>query len=284
MFIGSTAKERPEDFIIIEKGDTAQNVQALMTEKKVFNLILDAKSIDDDILDNFEFKSIFQQVEILYLNGFDIQSSAQLYSFEKLKGLEIFNCTFKNKEIIDFQKFNHLERIISPYSKRFVNLFHRPKLKTLMLENFNELNFVFPENNVLETLSIDKSKACDWKTLKNFKNLKSLYLVSIQTLVDISWINHLSRLNDLELSKCKHIDNCIEDIAQIKTLETHYLSYMGDFETLQPLKKLKHLQEFRIESGGKLADNKNVDLLFDMPNLEFGIDMRNCKCSHNCIK
>lgn len=137
MYIGSTAKERPEDFIILEKGDTAHTVQALMNEKKVFNIIIDERLIDNDILNNFELKSIFQQVEILYLNGFNIQSNAQLYSFEQLKCLEIFNCTFENKEIIDFLKFNHLERIISPYSKGFVNLFQHPKLKTIMLENFN---------------------------------------------------------------------------------------------------------------------------------------------------
>lgn len=284
MFIGSTAKERPEDFIILEKGDTAHTVQALMNEKKVFNIIIDERLIDHDILNNFEFKSIFQQVEILYLNGFNIQSNAQIYSFEQLKCLEIFNCTFENKEIIDFLKFNHLERIISPYSKLFVNLFNHPKLKTIMLENFNQPNFIFPENNVLEILSIEKSKPCDWSSLTNFKNLTNLFLQSIPSLTDISWMSQLSELKIIELCQCKKIENCIEHLANVKNLESIWLTYMGDFETLEPLKKLTHLKELTIESGGKLADNKNVDFLFDRPNLEFGIDMRNCKCSDNCVK
>ncbi len=58
-----------------------------MNEKKVFNIIIDERLIDNDILNNFELKSIFHQVEILYLNGFNIQSNAQLYSFEELKYL-----------------------------------------------------------------------------------------------------------------------------------------------------------------------------------------------------
>lgn len=171
-----------------------------------------------------------------------------------------------------------------PYSKRFVNLFNHPKLKTIMLENFNQLNFIFTENNVLETLSIEKSKACDWSSLTNFNNLKSLYLTGISTLNDISWMPQLSNLIDIELSNCKKIENCIENLANVKNLENIWLTYMGDFETLEPLKKLTHLKELNIQSGGKLTDNKNVDFLFDMPNLEFGIDMKNCQCSDNCIK
>ena len=122
-----------------------------------------------------------------------------------------------SKKPIDFLNFTNLEEIVMPYSKRFVNLFNHPKLKTIMLENFNQLNFIFTENNVLETLSIEKSKACDWSSLTNFNNLKSLYLTGISTLNDISWMPQLSNLIDIELSNCKKIEKryCILKIVVI---------------------------------------------------------------------
>lgn len=65
-----------------------------------------------------------------------------------------------------------------------------------------------------------------------------MYLISIPTLIDISWMPQLSNLKDIELSNCKKVENCIENLANIMTLDTLFLSYMGDFETLEPLKKL----------------------------------------------
>ncbi|MCA5005252.1 hypothetical protein [Sphingobacterium bovistauri] len=284
MYIGTTTAGRKDHFIVLEKGDDAKSVQELITEKNIKNLIISREIKEEDFLGNPDFKSIFQLVEILHLNKIEIGESEKLYAFQNLKRFEIVDCTHHCKEPIDFLNFTNLEEVVMPYSKRFVNLFNHPKLKMIMLENFNQPKFIFPENNVLETLSIEKSKDCDWSSLTNFNNLISLYLVKVPSLIDISWMPHLSNLKDIELSNCKKVENCIENIANIKTLDTIFLSYMGDFETLEPLKKLSHLKELNIENGGKLTDNKNVDFLFDMPNLEFGIDMRNCKCSDNCVK
>lgn len=282
MYVGTTTQGRADHFIVLEKGDQANAVQELMLEKNVNNLIISKEIKDDNFLGNPDFKAIFQQIEILYLKDIEIKESEQLYVFKNLKRLEIINCSYKTKEAIDWLNFVHLTEIIAPYSKRFINLFDHPKLKMIMLDHFNELGFVFPENKVLETVSIEKSKTCDWNSLTNISNLTSLYLVKIPTLQDISWISQFSKLKNIDFTSCKNIENCIENIAEVRTLESIYLSYMGDFETLVPLKKLKHLKEFTIESGGKLIDNKNVDFLNEMPNLEFGIDMRNCKTSNNC--
>lgn len=268
MYVGTTTQGRPDHFIVLEKGDQAKAVQELMLERNVNNLIISKEIKDENFLNDADFKAIFQQIEILYLKDIEIHASEQLYAFQNLKRLEIVDCTYKTKEPIDWLNFVNLTEIIAPYSKRFVNLFHHPKLKMIMLDNFNALDYIFPENTILETLSIEKSKDCDWKSLANFSNLTSLYLVKIPSLQDISWISKLSKLKDVEFTSCKNIENCIENIAKVQTLETIYLSYMGDFETLAPLKKLKHLKELTIESGGKLTDNKNVDFLSEMQNLE----------------
>lgn len=281
MYIGTTTAGRAAHFIVLEKGDDSKDIQELISKQEIKNLIISKEIQEDHFLGNSDFASIFQQIEILHLKNLEIQESEQLYVFQNLKRLEIFDCTYKTKEPIDILKFAYLEELVMPYSKRFVHLFDHPKLKMIMLNDFNQLGFSFPENKVLETLSIEKSKECDWSSLTNFKNLKSLYLTQIASLEDISWLSDFSSLHDIELSSCKKVKNCIENLAEVKTLETLFLCYMGDFETLKPLQKLKNLKELTIESGGKLTDNKNVDFLLEIPNLEFGIDMRNCKFSDN---
>ena len=68
MYIGTTTAGRLEHFIALEKGDNAKSVQELMTEKNIKNLIISKEIKEDDFLGNPDFKSIFQQVEILHLN------------------------------------------------------------------------------------------------------------------------------------------------------------------------------------------------------------------------
>lgn len=189
---------------------------------------------------------------MLHLKDIEIHKSEQIYAFKNLKRLEMVNCTFKTKEPIDFLQFSCLEELVSNYSKRFINLFQHPKLNSIMLNNFNEPNFSFPKNDVLETLSIEGSKTCEWNRLTNFSHLKELYLISISSLTDISWKAQLPFLKDIELTSCKNIENCIENLSEVKTLEILFLGYMRDFETLSPLEKLKNLKELTIESGGKL--------------------------------
>lgn len=210
MYIGTTTVGRAAHFIVLEKGDDPKDIQELISKQEIKNLIISKEIQEDYFLGNADFASIFQQIEILHLKNLEIQESEQLYAFQNLKRLEIFDCIYKTKEPIDFLKFTHLDEVVIPYSKRFIHLFDHPKLKTIMLNDFNQLGYSFPENNVLETLSIEKSKKCDWNSLTNFKNLKSLYLTQIASLEDISWLSEFSSLHDIELSSCKKVKTVLK--------------------------------------------------------------------------
>lgn len=223
MYVGTTTARRPDHFIILEKGGEAKSVLALMTEKRVKNLIISKELNQDQFLGNPDFKDIFDQIEILHLNKIEIKESQQIYAFKNLRRLEISDCTYKTKEPIDFLQFMKLEEVVMLYSKRFVHLFNHPKLKLIKLNNYNELDFSYPENHVIETLSIEKSKACNWNSLIHLKNLKSLYLIGIPSLKDISFISQLSYLTDIEFSSCKNTLNTIEKLAEVKTLESIFL-------------------------------------------------------------
>ncbi|HCN49503.1 MAG TPA: hypothetical protein DIT10_10490 [Chryseobacterium sp.] len=272
MYIGSTAKERPDRFVVIESGDSATDILALMTEKQIFNLILDGKTCDAAIFRLPEFKQVFGNINIIHLSNFDIDQSGILYALKNAVRLEIKKCTYKGKEQIDWIVFTRLEEIFTPYSKRFVNLFTHPTLKTIFIEKFTEENYHFPENEILNTLSIERSTSCDWSTLTHFRNLEALYLSEIKSLISISWLANLKILKELDLSLCKNVENMIESISEVKTLTYLHLFQSGVIESLQNLINLTNLAELTIENKGKLLD-KNISFLDKIPNLEYSIEI-----------
>lgn len=275
MYIGTTIQGRTDQFIILEKGDSAEDLLSLMKEKNIYNLIVAGKDIGLEILKNDSFSGLFSGIEILHLKDVEINRSEEILQFKNVKRLEIKNSKFKGKEDIDWSQLEYLEELFTIYSKRFQNLFNHSTLKTLFIEKFEEEDFEFPVNYQLETLSIEKSKECIWSSLPNLKNLKALYLVGIPSIFDISWITGFSQLEDVDFTSCNNMENVIENLSEVKSLKTIFLGCLGDFSSLFPLKNLNHLQELTIESGGKLTDKKSVDFLNKMPNLEFSIEMKN---------
>jgi len=272
MYIGSTAKERPDHFVVIESGDSATDILALMEEKQIFNLILDGKTCDAAIFGLPEFREVFGNINIIYLSNFNIDNNEILYALKNTIRLEIRKCTYKGKELIDWSIFTRLEEVFTPYSKRFVNLFTHPTLKTIFIEKFTEENYLFPKNEIINTLSIDGSISCDWSTLTYFNKLEALYLSEIKSLTDISWLEDLNNLKELDLSLCKNIEAIIEVISKIKSLKYLYIFQSGVIESLQSLANLTSLEELTIENKGKLMD-KNISFLDKIPNLEYSIEI-----------
>lgn len=272
MYIGSTAKERPDHFVVIESGDSATEILALMKEKQIFNLILDGKTCDTAIFELPEFREVFENINIIYLSNFNIDKSEILYTLKNAIRLEIRKCTYKGKELIDWTAFTRLEELFTPYSKRFVNLFTHLTLKTIFIEKFTEENYRFPENEILHTLSIEGSVSCVWSTLTHFNKLEALYLCEIKSLTDISWLGDLNNLKDLDISLCKNIEAIIEVISKIKSHKYLHIFQSGVIESLQSLANLTSLEELTIENKGKLID-KNISFLDKISNLEYSIEI-----------
>ncbi|WP_337085602.1 hypothetical protein [Elizabethkingia anophelis] len=272
MYIGSTEKERPDHFVVIECGDSATDILALMEEKQVFNLILDGKTCDANILELPEFKEVFGNINIVYLSNFNIDKSEILYALRKAIRLEIKKCKYKGKERIDWTVFSRLEEVFTPYSKRFVNLFTHLTLKTIFIEKFTEENYQFPKNEILNTLSIEGSVSCDWSTLTHFNKLEALYLSEIKSLTDISWLGDLNNLKELDISLCKNAKAITEVISKVKSLKYLHIFQSGVIESLQSLASLTNLEELTIENKGKLVD-KNISFLDKIPNLEYSIEI-----------
>ncbi|MCL1674927.1 protein phosphatase 1 regulatory subunit 42 [Elizabethkingia meningoseptica] len=272
MYIGSTAKERPDHFVVIESGDSATDILALMEEKQVFNLILDGKTFDANIFELPEFKEVFENINITYLSNFNIDKNEILYALKNAIRLEIKKCTYKGKERIDWSVFTRLEEVFTLYSKRFVNLFTHPTLKTIFIEKFTEENYRFPKNGIINTFSIEGSVSCDWSTLTHFNKLEALYLSEIKSLTDISWLVELNNLKELDISLCKNAKAITEAISTIKTLKYLHIFQSGVIESIQSLASLTNLEELTIENKGKLSD-KNISFLDKISNLEYSIEI-----------
>lgn len=274
MYIGTTTPGRKGRFIIVEKEDSAQSLLAFSQREQIANLIISGKESGLEVLSDESFSSLFSCIEILYLRDINIDKN-WLYQFVNLKRLEVKNCKYKGKEPLDWLMFRTLEELFTPYSKLFENLFVHSTLKTIFIENFDKEGFIFPLNSIIETLSIEKSKECTWSSLVNLSTLKALYLVKIPTLTDITWLSEFKQLEDIEISACKEVNNLIATLAEVSTLNTVYLSSIGDVKSLSPLQKLQNLRELTIEAGGRLID-KESSVVFDrLSNLEYSIEMKN---------
>ncbi|QES93930.1 hypothetical protein F0358_14985 [Empedobacter brevis] len=272
MYIGSTAKERPDHFVIIQSGDSPTDILALMEEKQIFNLILDGKNCDAAIFELPEFREVFENINIIHLSNFNIDKSKILYSLKNAVRLEIRKCKYKGKEPIDWSVFTQLEEVFTLYSKRFIHLFMHPVLKTIFIEKFTEENYQFPENEILHTLSIEGSVSCDWSTLNHFTKLEALYLSEIKSLRGISWLGNFNNLNELDLSLCKNVEAITETVSTVETLKYLHIFQSGVIESLQSLANLTNLEELIIENKGKLVD-KNISFLHTIPNLEYSIEI-----------
>lgn len=272
MYIGSTAKERKDHFIVIENDDIPENIFQLMQEKQIFNLIIDGNTCDVSVLISPEFIQIFEYINIVHLSNIVIKKSEFLYILNKVIRLEIKGCKYIGKEPINWLMFTRLEELFTIYSKRFQNLFRHPTLKTIFLEKFSEENFEFPQNKILETFSLEKSVTCDWSSLINFRNLKALYFVEIKSLIYVYWLQNFKSLQEIDLSLCKNVENIMEEISKIKTLTYIHIYQSGIITTLQSLSKLENLQELIIDNKGILQD-KNIKFLNDSPNLEYNIEV-----------
>ncbi|WP_313385867.1 hypothetical protein [Chishuiella sp.] len=280
MYIGSTAKERKDHFIVIENDDIPENIFQLMQEKQIFNLIIDGNTCDVSVLISPEFIQIFEHINIVHLSNIVIKKSEFLYILNKVIRLEIKGCKYIGKEPINWLMFTRLEELFTIYSKRFQNLFRHPTLKTIFLEKFSEENFEFPQNKILETFSIEKSVTCDWSSLINFRNLKALYFVEIKSLIYVYWLQNFKSLQEIDLSLCKNVENIIEEISKIKTLTYIHIYQSGIITTLQSLSKLENLQELIIDNKGILQD-KNIKFLNDSPNLEYNIEVGTFSAGNN---
>ena len=272
MYIGSTAKERLDHFVVIEKGDTGAAVLALMKEKQIFNLILDGKTCEAAVFELPDFGEVFEKSNIVYLSNFTIYKSSFLYALRNAVRLEVKHCTYKGMEPIDWLVFTRLTEIFTPYSKRFVNLFTHPVLKTIFIDKFTEEGYQFPKNNVLEACSIAGSVPCDWATLSHFTKLEALYLSEIKSLTSISWLINLKALQELDLSLCKNVEFIMEDISKVKRLKSLHIFQSGVIESLQSLAELTHLEELTIENKGKLLD-KSSSFLNKFPSLAYSIEI-----------
>ena len=280
MYIGSTAKERKDHFIVIENDDIPENIFQLMQEKQIFNLIIDGNTCDVSVLISPEFIQIFEHINIVHLSNIVIKKSEFLYILNKVIRLEIKGCKYIGKEPINWLKFTRLEELFTIYSKRFQNLFRHPTLITIFLEKFSEENFEFPQNKILETFSIEKSVTCDWSSLINFRNLKALYFVEIKSLIYVYWLQNFKSLQEIDLSLCKNVENIMEEISKIKTLTYIHIYQSGIITTLQSLSKLENLQELIIDNKGILQD-KNIKFLNDSPNLEYNIEVGTFSAGNN---
>ena len=283
MYLGSTDAQRPERFVVVERTDGAAALLDFVHEHACNHFILDARLCDVSLWTQPEYQTVFAKADTVHVAGVDFANNQDLYLLHACRRLELKQCRFLGKQRVDCWLFPNLQELFAPYSRHFEHLFEHPNLHTLFLDDFKANDWVFPHNTRLRTLSLTRSKACDWHSLSHLSALEALYLSDIPSLSDISWLPQLHALQEIEWHNCKNTLELLPSLARLPKLQHLWLSRMGALESLKPLQALSQLKELTIESGGKLAD-RDVAFLKQMPCLQdYSIEMANFAYSPACV-
>jgi hypothetical protein len=166
-----------------------------------------------------------------------------------LKHLQIISNS--NWSDIFNQPLNHLESLFVEDTIYSMNNLSNPQcLKQLILYNIRIPPERIPRISHmvnLETLTLDFrvfQGEIDAEELANCSNLKYLSLCHVNFTNDITWLAHLTKLEDLNISKCFGIGDSIAWLSSCIRLKSLSLSYLhiNNVHGIHTLKQLKFLE------------------------------------------
>lgn len=232
--------------------------------KKTFSLVIESSKLGKyiaylkknrltkiDLTSNFGFKQnnidFIADLDLTHIQlwDIDITDNTPLYTQKKLKDLRYTNV--KTKTILDFSRFKKLNTLLISWDDRIRNIELNKSLKTLYINHYypKEKNLsAFPLIPNLETLDIT-GNIVNLKGLPNFRKLKKLrldYCLKLESIKDVTILkNSLTYLYIGQSKKLK--DHAVT--TDLKNLETLCFNSCGEIKSLDFLRKLKKLKDFR---------------------------------------
>jgi len=206
----------------------------------------------------------------LHLLDSRIEDIAGVYHLSDLEDLTLDARSFKTE--IDLTRFAKLHRLVLDWRERVINLSACRKLKSLGLWSYQ-----FPDCRELsgltnlERLTLSESPVRSLAGLEGLPLLRTLRLLTLRVLHDLSAVASIPRLDYLEARGCRQIKS-LDPIAASPTITELNLE-IGDIPTLKPLINMKQLRRF-VMLENKVEDG-DMSVFLKMPQLEWiGFDNR----------
>jgi len=218
----------------------------------IYKIINDLSPREISLIINDEELSCVQSYKKLNFKTFELLNK-ELFSKRPEIELRMYS-GFGDKDIFDL-KFLELMPNLVKFSvdnvqnvKNIEYISRLTKLKSLKLGIYNLDSFEILEclPSSLEKIILEKtkSKKLDLKSLKNFVNLKSIYIESHTKNIEV--LNELTNLEDVTLRSVS-LDNlsCIRSLKNLKSLNIK-LGHIKDFSAIEHFKNLEYIELWQI--------------------------------------
>lgn len=262
---------------MIEDGLTFKNVLILKNNHTTRDLYSKLSSMDIASL-HFELGDWKNLSELKNFNIFGFKIQCQNMDWESIinqPNLKRLTIRVPPKKPTDFSALTELTGMTLVYNRSMspVN-FNLPKVSYLELSRFTDKDLTnLKKMKNLREIWLHSSNIESLDGIENFKQLEVLNLESLPKLTNIDAIKKLKKLCGLRLATCKRLHD-VSAVEKLTSLRSLVFAGGGSTSSLDFLKPLLNLEEFRFGSGTKLL-NFDPSPLLHLPELKY------CRLTNN---
>lgn len=208
--------------------------------------------------DNVDFLKLFPDLQSLIIIDFSIKSISPVQLLNDLRNLEISTYC---KTAINFNSFPKLTDCVFEWRKGSESLFECVTMVSLFINNYdNENSDLFSKLINLEELAVFNSKILGLNGLYSLEKLRKLRLGNLKQLKSLQGIEKLKQLSELEIHRCKNINN-ISALWGLVTLKKLLMLDLGSIESIKGIENLKLLETFLFYESTNIVDGDLTPLL-----------------------
>ncbi len=237
--------------MVIEPTTNLKEAYQTYDPKKHF-LNLEGEFDDEKFLK--DFGTVFNAIEQLALSNYGTSSNDFVYTLPNLKTFSIGFYT-DVEQVIDFERVNSLETLsMSWLPKRFKNLTTQTEIKKLHLTQYKLKNLkALNHFKNVKNFSILGGSLKNLEGIETFNNLETLNLIDVRSLIDISDLKFLNKINHIEFDSLYKLSD-FSPLGHLSNLNHLRIEDSKKLESIQFVKKLKKLEYLNLNGTTIIND------------------------------
>lgn len=240
----------------------------------------------DDRLRSIMLKQRVQYIRLSRNVGWKDQHIDFLKTMNFLKGVEIYAEDIKDLSILlnlqslehlavecrltvelDVSRFKELKTLFLKWNKKFINCFSVSTLERINIKNY-PFEDLIPLSHLtsLRELLITSVKLQTLQGINHLKKLQLLDLYKCNNLSSLESLSALKNLENLEIDSCKNIEE-LDELKGLERLRTFLIIDCGNIQSIEPLKNCLDLNRIFVAGNTTILDGDFSNLL-NLPSLQ----------------
>ncbi len=241
----------------LEFAQKYQYNEIVITSQPSDSLFGEKYTLDIDLLSEYKFiKCLILEDPCGYIEPCNINLLSEIKNLEELR------IWTDNQFYIDFSYFPSLIRAEFYDSNLICNINHLINLREVHIYNLKSKELEeFSNMTNLEKITLWDASSRSLKGLSELKSIRSINLVRLKNITDLSCINKLRKLIELNLYSCNKLENinAIIDLKKLKTLRIEKCKYITDLSSIVPNNSIEFIY---------ISTLSNLDFILQMKKLK----------------